>query len=121
MGNELKILLGIIIFMFSFNIILGYVIPDAYDYNDTNSYFEQFKNALIDEESSWIGQITGYAFAGLFGLIFATANFWFSLFGVQLIVNIPMMPSWFNAGLFLVNITGISAIIFYIIDLVWIG
>ena len=121
-STELKIVLFVTFFMFLFNLFIGLVVSQSsISLSDKDAYLNNIQNSFIDEEGNFLEQLAGYITGNFITGIFIIASAYFSLFGVDFILLIDVLPTWFNSIFVLFNITGLFAVVFYIIDRIWIG
>lgn len=112
MSLEYKTIVGGLIFMVLLNLVMGLVVNP-----DTIEGFDE--KAVIREWSDGISSFSFISFTSR--VLLNVANNVFSVFGVNLIASILLLPWWLNTLLILYNLIIVFAVIFYLIDRLWIG
>jgi len=110
---ELSLIIYGLIFMLLLNISLGFVIDEtlisSYDIEDN---INDYVNDTLD-----LGILLGSAVTGLLWMV----SVFFSIFGINFIAVITILPTWMT-GLFILYNSLISfAIIMYFVDRLWLG
>lgn len=110
MSLELKIIINSLIFMALLNISLGFII----DASLIDNYDQQ---QVINDLTGELGTVAGFITSTLLDV----GQFLFSLFGVDFIASISILPVWVITLLVLYNVIVAIMVVFYIIDRVWVG
>lgn len=105
---ELKIVIIAIFFMFILNLFVAQITPD---YSD----FEQ--QEVIDEITDELDAVSGFITTALLNVGITL----FSIIGVDFIGAIEILPTWFITFISIYNTIVVIALIFYLVDRIWVG
>jgi hypothetical protein len=113
MGSiEFKVILYGLIFMVITNISLGYIIDESMITNyDAETEVSDYVDSLD------LGWFSG----GALSLILSISSLFFSLFGVDFILMIEVLPTFMLTILTFFNVLIVFSLIMYLIDRIWIG
>ena len=112
-STELSLIVFGLIFMLLLNISLGFIIDSSLINNyDVESTISGYINESMD-----LGIILSSAVTGLLWFV----DLFFSVFGVNFIAVITILPLWMTTVLVLYNSLITFAIIMYLVDRIWIG
>jgi len=110
---ELSVIIFGLIFMTFLNISLGFVLDSSLVSNyDPEATISEYVNNELD-----LGIVLGSAVTGLLWLI----NIFFSIFGVNFVGVITILPLWVGSIFLLLNTLISFSIIMYFVDRIWIG
>jgi len=107
---ELKVIIFSLIFMTILNIMLGQILDPSLvtDYNQ-----DQAINEIVSE----LGAVSGFITSALLNIAIAI----YSIFGVDFILAITVLPTIVVTLLTLFNAIVTFSIVFYLVDRIWIG
>lgn len=111
-STELNIVIFGVIFLFLTNVSLGFVIDTYVEGSDLETSVDSYVNDTLD-----LGVILGAFVSGILWVI----TIFFSLFGVNFIGALIILPIWVLGFLAIINSLVIFALIMYFVDRLWIG
>lgn len=107
---EFRMVMFGVIFMFILNTLLVlFVSPDQIqDFN---------QDSVIEDITDELGAVSGFITSALLNIGIAM----FGLFGIDFIAYVSVLPLWVLSALTLYNIIIVFALIFYLVDRIWVG
>jgi len=98
------------------NVSLGFISESIYNVEFTNYETENTISNYVNDELDF-GYIGGSVVTGLLWVV----SVFFSLFGINFIAVISLLPLWLTTLFLLLNTITAFSIIMYFVDRIWIG
>lgn len=121
---ETKILISGLFFFALFGILIGLILPEELQNTASLSNVTDQLNPITGTTIADIpilGNVLQVIFDVVLTVIFFLIDTMFSIFGVDIISGIVILPAWLNTLLLLYSVVIFYCLIMIIIDRIWIG